>query len=175
MNRWTRLVRHQWLDESDTRRIVPNDMAQRLAARITASEALHTGEVRLCVEAALPWPVVWPVVNTETLAHTVRERALDWFGRLRIWDTEHNNGVLIYLLLAEQAIEVVADRALMQHVAPEHWQALVLRLSTQLQRGSVEAGLGEALDQVTDLLCTHFPAPQHHMPRNELPDTVVRC
>lgn len=172
MNKWVRILKHQWLDPSDTRRAVPDDMAERLARRVAASEARHTGEVRLCVEAALPWTTL---STQHALPDVVRTRALDWFGRLRIWDTEHNNGVLIYLLLAEHAIEFVADRALARHVTPEQWQAIVNRLSQQLRNGAFEDGLTQALEEVSALLVEHFPATAHGLPDNELPNSVVRC
>jgi uncharacterized membrane protein len=175
MKKWVRILKHQWLDPSDTRRAVPDDMAERLARRVAASETRHTGEVRLCVEASLPWTDLWTLSTERPLNTVVRERALSWFGRLRIWDTEHNNGVLIYLLLAEHAIEFVADRALARHVTPEQWQAIVNRLSQQLRNGAFEDGLTQALEEVSALLVEHFPVDQNNLPNNELPDGVVRC
>ncbi len=169
-----RLVRHLWFDVGDVRRVVPDDMAQRLARRVAASECRHTGEVRLCVEASLPAGEVWQTGSTESLPLRVRERALGWFGRLGIWDTEHNNGVLIYLLLAERAIEVVADRALTQRVAPAQWQAMVTGLGDCLRAGDVEGGLTQALEAVSAVLVAHFPAPEGWQRANELPDCVVR-
>ena len=76
---------------------------------MAASERRHSGEIRVCVEAGLPLSYLWRDA-------TARERAVTMFGKLRVWDTEHNNGVLIYLLLAEHAIEIVADRGLNRHV-----------------------------------------------------------
>src|SRR5690606_12915530 len=104
MNTLLRILKHRWLDRADTLRAVPDDMAERLARRVAASEARHTGEVRLCVEASLPTSYLWRVARGDSLTSVVRERAIAWFGRLRIWDTEDNNGVLIYVLLAEHAI-----------------------------------------------------------------------
>ena len=113
-----RMLRHRWLDESDTRKAIPPDLMERLARRIAASEKRHTGEVRIYVEAGLPMSYLWRNA-------TPRERAVAIFGKLRVWDTEDNNGVLIYLLLAEHAIEIVADRGLARHVAPDEWRAIV--------------------------------------------------
>ncbi|QIM53531.1 TPM domain-containing protein [Hydrogenophaga crocea] len=174
MNRWWRLFRHRWMDPGDSRRAVPDDMAERLAARVRASEARHTGEVRLLVEAGLPTSYVLRVHNDAALAAVVRERALAWFGRLRLWDTEHNNGVLIYLLLAENAIEFVADRGLARHVPPSAWQAIVDRLGTRLRAGEVEDGLTQALEEVSALLVMHCPAGPGVPAHNELPDEVLR-
>ncbi len=171
LGRW---MRHLWLDVGDVRRVVPDDMAERLARRVTASEGRHTGEVRLCVEASLPAGEIWQAGSTEALRLRVRERALGWFGRLGIWDTEHNNGVLIYLLLAERAIEIVADRTLTQRVTADEWQAMVGRLSDRLRAGEVEDGLTQALEEVSAVLVAHFPAPEGGRRANELPDCVVR-
>jgi uncharacterized membrane protein len=172
LGRW---MRHLWLDLGDVRRVVPDDMAERLAGRIAASEGRHTGEVRLCVEASLPAGEVWQAGSTQALSPLVREHALGWFGRLGIWDTEHNNGVLIYLLLAERAIEIVADRALTQRVRPDEWQAMVARLSERLHAGEMEDGLTQALAEVSAVLVAHFPAPPGWRRANELPDCVVRA
>jgi uncharacterized membrane protein len=92
-----------------------------------------------------------------------------------VWDTEHNNGVLIYLLLAEHAIEFVADRALARRVGPEQWQAIVDRLAQRLQDGAFETGLTQALEEVSALLVEHFPSTEETPILNELPDCVVRC
>jgi uncharacterized membrane protein len=174
MNKLIRILKHRWLDASDTTRAVPDDMAERLARRVAASEGRHSGEVRLCVEAALPTSYLWRINANTPLPAVVRERALTWFGRLRIWDTEHNNGVLIYLLLAEHAIEFVADRALARRVTPAEWQAIVDRLGVRLHEGAFEDGLTQALEEVSALLVTHFPAEAPAVRPNELPDAVVR-
>lgn len=175
MNTFVRILKHQWLDRSDTLRAVPDAMAERLARRVAASETRHTGEVRICVEAALPWTILWTLSAQQPLSMLVRERALDWFGRLRVWDTEYNNGVLIYLLLAEHAIEFVADRALARCVEPVQWQAIIDRLSKCLQDGAFEDGLTQALEEVSALLVAHFPAGHDTVETNELPNGVVRC
>jgi uncharacterized membrane protein len=104
---------------------------------------------------------------------------MSWFGRLRVWDTEHNNGVMIYLLLAERHIEVVADRGLSRHVAPAHWQTVVSRLSEQLKAGAFEQGLSAAMVEVSALLEAHFPEPTDPTERgqdaNQLSNSIVRA
>ena len=174
MNRWLRLFKHRWMDASDSRRAVPDAMAERLARRVAASEARHTGQVRLCVEASLPTSYLLRVGADEPLPAVVRDRALAWFGRLRLWDTEHNNGVLIYLLLAEHAIEFVADRALSRRVSQAQWQAIVDSLAVRLKSDEYEDGLTQALEEVSALLVRHFPAEADALRPNELPDAVVR-
>lgn len=173
--RLTNTIRHAWLDRSDTLRAIPDEMAQRLSQRVAASEGRHTGEVRLCVEASLPLGYVWRANGKEGMAGVLRQRALSWFGRLGVWDTEHNNGVLIYLLLAEHAIEVVADRALTRRVGQEQWQAMVDRLGTRLVHGAFEDGLTEALEEISAMLVAHFPLESGAPRLNELNNAVVRA
>ena len=172
MSQLKTLIRHAWWDDGDIRRHVPPDMALRLKARVAASESRHTGQIRICVEAALPASYVWRLNRSTPLAAVVRQRALMMFSKLRVWDTEHNNGVLIYLLLAEHAIEIVADRALAQRVSPDQWQAVVSRLATALATQQVEDGLTQAVEETSALLAQHFGMAANPVaPRsNELPD-----
>ncbi|MEO6015952.1 MAG: TPM domain-containing protein, partial [Polaromonas sp.] len=103
MNKLKLLLKHLWLDASDTRRAIPPDMLERLTRRVAASEQRHSGEIRLCVESSLPISYLWRLRSQTPLSELIRQRAITLFGKLRIWDTERNNGVLVYLLLAEQA------------------------------------------------------------------------
>lgn len=163
MNRWLRILRHRWLDETDTRRALGPQALRGLEARVRASEAQHSGEIRLCVEAGLPLSYLWR-------GATARERAITMFGKLRVWDTELNNGVLIYLLLAEHRIEIVADRGVNRHVSQAQWETIVAKMSAEFAAQRYEPGLAAAIDAVTVLLIQHFPlAAGQHNP-NELPD-----
>ena len=161
-----RMLEHRWLDESDTRKAIPPDLVERLARRVAASEKRHSGEVRIYVESGLPMSYLWRDA-------TPRERAVAMFGKLRLWDTEHNNGVLIYLLLAERAIEIVADRGLSNKVAAQEWQAIVERMSSAFREGRFEDGLTQALEEVSALLIAHFPLGSGDDNPNELPDEPV--
>jgi uncharacterized membrane protein len=163
MNRWLRILRHRWLDETDAARALGPQALQRLEDRVAASEKRHSGEIRLCVEAGLPLSYLWR-------GATPRQRAITLFGKLRVWDTEHNNGVLIYLLLAEHAIEVVADRGLARRVPPETWQQLVAGMREAFRAGHFEAGLAQAVERVDALLVAHFPLATGQANPNELPD-----
>ena len=172
----TTWLRHLWLDTSDTRRAIPPDMLERLAGRVQASERRHSGEIRICVEASLPASYLWRLGRHATVREITRQRAVMMFAKLRVWDTEHNNGVLIYLLLAERAIEIVADRGLVQHVSPVQWQAMVARMSAAFREGRYEDGLTQALEETSAVLMTHFAlAPGDNSPAdpNDLPDTPV--
>lgn len=161
-----RMFKHRWLDAADTRRAIPPELVQRLAARVAASERRHSGEVRIYVEAGLPLSYLWRDAAP-------RERAVAMFGKLRVWDTEHNNGVLIYLLLAEHAIEIVADRGLAQQVPGAEWLAIVQRMGAAFREGRFEDGLTQALEEVSALLVQHFPSEPGEANPNELPDTPV--
>ena len=175
LNRLTTLLRHRWLDTAHTRRALPADMAQRLAQRIVASEQRHTGQVRICAESGLPLSYLWRHAwQGEPLHAVLQQRALMLFSKFRIWDTEQNNGVLIYLSLPERHIEVVADRGLSRCVVPAQWQELVARLSAALQAGRFEQGLALALAEVSTLLEQHFPRPSGSQVVNELADSVLR-
>jgi uncharacterized membrane protein len=161
--RLARLLRHRWRDESDVRRALPTDALDRLQARIAESERQHSGEIRVCVEAGLPLSYLWRDAPP-------RERAVAMFGKLRVWDTEANNGVLIYLLLAEHAIELVADRGLTRVADDATWRAVVARLGQALHAGRFEEGLRHAIDEVDVLLREHFPLEEGVADSNELPD-----
>ena len=165
--RFARLIRHHWHQERGAvHRAIPPAMAERLAAQVRASETRHTGQIRLCVEAGLPSSYIWKGLGARERAHTL-------FGKLGVWDTEHNNGVLIYLLLSERAIEVLADRGLNAHISPDQWRALVERMGTAFRDGRPEDGLTEAIDEVTELLVRHFPRDSGAQGVNELPDAPV--
>ena len=166
MNRLLRIIKHRWLDETDTRRALGHGALERIEARIAESERHHRGEIRACVESGLPLSYLWRDADA-------RERAVAMFGKLRVWDTEENTGVLIYLLLAEHRIELVADRGLSRHVDAQRWQALVVEMSAAFRAGRFEDGLSLAIDRVDRLLAHHFPAaPGTHNP-DELPNTPV--
>ncbi|AEG91444.1 TPM domain-containing protein [Ramlibacter tataouinensis] len=161
-----RLLKHRWLDDFDTRRALPPELLERLAGRVAASERRHSGEIRLYVEAGLPNSYIWR-------GATARERAVALFGKLRVWDTEQNNGVLIYLLLAEHAIEIVADRGLARQVEAHDWQAIVAHMRQAFREGRFEDGLTQALEEVSALLVRHFPLAPGQANPNELPDAPV--
>jgi uncharacterized membrane protein len=166
MNKLTRILQHRWLDERDAQRAVGTQALRRIEARVAASERHHSGEIRVCVEAGLPMSYLMRNASA-------RERAVAMFGKLRVWDTEHNNGVLIYLLLAERRIELVADRGLNRHVDATEWQRITAAMSAAFKAGQFEAGLNQAIDAVDALLLRHFPVDAADPNPNELPDRPV--
>jgi uncharacterized membrane protein len=165
MAKLTRILKHRWLDEADRRRALDDAALQRLAAQVAASEQHHSGEIRVSVEAALPMSYL--LRNLQA-----RDRAVMLFSKLRVWDTEDNNGVLIYLLLAEHAIEIVADRGLTRHVPQAQWDALVAGMREAFVQHRFEAGLNAAIAAVDGLLRLHFPLAPGAVNPNELPDGV---
>ena len=165
MGHWiARLFKHRRFDERDAQRLLGAGALQRVQARVAASEAGHSGEIRVCVEAGLPLSYLRRNARA-------RERAVAMFGKLRVWDTEHNNGVLIYLLIAEHAIEIVADRGLARQVGEAAWQRITATMKAAFQRGEFEAGLNQAVDAVDALLREHFALAPGEANPNDLPDT----
>ena len=176
INKLKTIVRHLWLDADDTHRAIPRDMLKRLAQRVATSERRHSGEVRICVEASLPASYVWRLDSNNSIGALSRQRAVMMFGKLRVWDTEHNNGVLIYLLLAEHAIEIVADRGLTKHVSTAQWQEMVSHMSAAFKASRYEEGLTEALAEISAVLMRYFAidgAPGAAINPNELPDNPL--
>ncbi len=162
LERLARILRHRWHDEAAARAFPP-DVLRRLADRVAAGEQRHAGQVRVCVESALPTSYLWRGASA-------RERAVTQFGKLRVWDTEQNSGVLLYLLVCEHAIEIVADRGIARRVDAAQWQRLVAGMGGAFREGRFEDGLAHAIDEVSSLLATHFPAGAGQARTNELPD-----
>jgi uncharacterized membrane protein len=156
-----RIWKHRWMDERDIRRAVPPELLAQLERFTEASEARHSGEIRICIEAGMPMSYLWRDA-------TPRERAVAMFGKLRVWDTAHNNGVLIYLLLAERAIEIIADRAISTPANSIFWQNIVAQLSEHLKRGDYERGLTQAMEEISALLVQQFPVDANQTNPNEL-------
>jgi len=171
LQRLITLLRHRWLDESDTRRLLKPETIDQLTRRVGASERRHTGEIRIVVEAGLPLSYLWRHCRDKVgMAALTRERASTLFGKLRVWDTANNNGVLIYLLLAERTIELLADRGVNAFVSAAEWDAMVRRMGLAFAGGRYEDGLTQALEEVSAVLVANFPADAAAANPNELPD-----
>ncbi len=154
------LLHHRWRE----RRIFTPKVLDRIEQTIKAGETTHSGQVRFVVEGALDGA---PLFRNQP----PRERALDIFSRLRIWDTAHNNGVLIYLLLADRDVEIVADRGIDAHVGPAAWENICRSMEKEFRAGLFEHGVIKGIQDVSRLLAQHFPPEPGH--RNELPDAPV--
>ena len=164
MSHWMlRLLKHRRLDEADAKRLLGDGALERIQARVAASERAHSGEIRVCVEAGLP-------LSYLRRGAAPRERAVAMFGKLGVWDTEENNGVLIYLLLAEHAIEIVADRGLNRHVDAAEWERIAATMREAFRSHRFEEGLNQAVDAMDALLVRHFPLAASAPNPNELPN-----
>lgn len=165
-----RFFKHSWYGATVTRKVITVDMAQRLQRRVAASEQRHSGEIRIYVERRLPFTDLFQPSPTRQLT---RARAVKQFAQLGVWDTASNNGVLIYLLLAERAIEIVADRGLNVLVEQAAWNAMANRMRMAFKQGQFEDGLTQALEELSALLIQHFPVDPAQSNANELPDAPV--
>ncbi len=158
-----RLWRHLATDQGSVRRRFPDAVLGRVEAAIADGERQHRGQVRFAVEPSLPLARVLRGV-------TPRERALEVFGLLRIWDTEENCGVLVYLLLADRDVEIVADRGIHGHVGTAAWEAVCRKMEAAFREGRFAEGVEAGIAEINALLATHYPR-ESGTGGNELPDT----
>ena len=142
----------------------PRHTLDAIERAIKASETAHTGEIRFAVEGALDG---MPLFNDQS----ARERAIDVFAQLRVWDTEDNNGVLIYLLLADRDVEIVADRGINAKVGAPEWEKICRMMEAAFHQGNYEKGVVSGIEAVTQHLAAHFPGSGAN--HNELPDRPV--
>ena len=154
------LLEHRWR----VRRIFPAKVLAAIEQAIGAGESTHSGQVRFVVEGALDGAPLFKGLSA-------RERALDIFSQLRIWDTAHNNGVLIYLLLADRKVEIIADRGIDARVGAAGWEKICAEMERDFEAGNFEAGAIRGIEAVSRELAVHFPP--HHGDKNELPDAPV--
>src|SRR5580698_3603905 len=154
------LIEHHWR----VRRVFPQVALDLIEQAIRAGEAMHSGQVRFVVEGSLDGKPLFS-------GQSARERALDIFAHLRIWDTEHNNGVLIYLLLADRDVEIIADRGIDAKVGAAGWETICRAMEDDFRAGNFEAGVVKGIEAVSRELAKHFPSGGPH--QNELPDAPV--
>ena len=147
------------------RRRFPSATLDAIRQAIAASEGSHLGEIVFAVEGRLPLAALWCGV-------TPRQRAQAVFSDLRVWDTAHNSGVLIYLLLADQAIEIVADRGIAARVDEAQWRDVCALMRGPFARGEAQAGALAGIAAVTEILRRHLPAEELTNP-DERPDRPV--
>jgi len=164
MNKIKRTLKHLLSARWQVARVLPSSAMHRIQAAITESERLHDGELRFAVEPGLDW-------HQLGRGQTSRARAIEVFSQLRVWDTAHNSGVLIYLLLADRKVEIVADRGIHAKVGQAGWETLCRHMERQFRAGAFEVGVLEGIAAITELLQQHFPALEDNP--NELPDTPI--
>ncbi|ABM41708.1 protein of unknown function DUF477 [Acidovorax sp. JS42] len=160
----SRILRHLATTSWQVRRAFPASTLKAIEEAVRASESSHGGEIRFVVEGALDGAPLWR-------GQSARERAIDLFGRLRVWDTEHNNGVLIYVLLADRRVEIVADRGIHACCGANAWAVICRGIEERFSKGDFDAGSVLGIEAVTRLLACHFPVRSDD--HNELPDNPV--
>jgi uncharacterized membrane protein len=160
LKRW---LRHWLITPRRVHRVLPPAALERIRAAIAQTETTHAGEIRFAVEASLPWSYL----KRDAPA---RQRATMVFAKLRVWDTEANNGVLLYVDLADRAIEIVADRGIARHVPRHEWEAICNVVREHFRRGEFEAGVIAGVQAIGAVLARHFPLAPGEVNPNELSD-----
>ncbi len=159
-----RFFKHLFSTPWHARRYFSHTAMHNIEVAIRQSECTHTGEIRFVVEAGLhPMDLI--------MGKAPRQRALELFARLGIWDTADNNGVLIYLQLADRDVEIVADRGIHGHVGAGGWEAVCREMEAAFRRGQFESGVLSGIQQIGKVLQKHFPATTAN--NNELPDAPL--
>jgi uncharacterized membrane protein len=161
---FSRAMRHLFAPPWVLRHAFPASALDTIESAVKASEGLHRGEIRFAVECALDFV---PVLR----GLTARERALEVFSLSRVWDTEENTGVLLYLQLVDRDVEIVADRGIARLIAQAEWDAICRRMEASFGAGRYEAGVLAGIGEITALLTRHFPADAANA--DELPDRPI--
>lgn len=163
--RMTRWLRHVFTPPWTWRRAFPQAALDAIEAAIRAGEATHGGEIRFAIENSLPGVLAWRGMSA-------RERAIEVFSNLGVWDTEHNSGVLVYVLLADRDIEIVADRGIAARVDATAWEAIAQAMEGAFRQGEFTRGAVEGVHGASALLARHFP-PLAHNPDELLNRPVI--
>lgn len=154
-----RIFRHLLLPQWSIGLAFPQRVLASIERAIAASEQRHNAELRFAVEAGLPLAALWR-------GQTARQRAVEVFSRLRVWDTEHNSGVLIYVQLVDRKVDILADHGINVLVPQVEWDAICRRLEGSYRKGEFEQGTLAAIEEISVRLARHFP-PRETNP-NEL-------
>ncbi len=162
---WGRIFRHLVYFPGRVRRVFPATTLNAIEQAIRVCEDSHQGEIRFAVEGAIG---LLPLLG----GVTARQRAIETFSALRVWDTEHNNGVLIYLLLADRKVEIVADRGVNRLAGSPVWEGICREMENAFHQGQFEAGVVGGIRAVGACLATYYPAQGGAKP-NELSDRPV--
>jgi uncharacterized membrane protein YgcG len=159
-----RLIRHLCTTRWSTRARFSQPVLDAIAQAISECEDRHGGEIRFIVETAFDLPELWRDMPP-------RQRALQLFGQFGVWDTAHNNGVLVYVLMADRDVEIVADRGIAQHVSQAEWQAVCRQMEAHFRAGRFREASVLGILGVGALLGKHFPG--RRASDNELPNQPV--
>ena len=156
-----RFLKHAFSSGLKTRLLFPKKSLKRIKEAVANSENKHRGEIRVCIEKSLtPLQILQGVKG--------RDRAVEMFSELRVWDTEENNGVLIYLLIADRDIEILADRGIMRDAPANFWNEICGEIENNFRKKKFEEGILQAIDHIEKLLIEKYPKNGHDA--NELPD-----
>ncbi len=161
---FSRTLKHLFYPGWWLRRDFPANALAKVESAIKASESKHSGEIRFAIESSLPLKALW----CDELTH---ERAIEVFSLLRVWDTEDNNGVLIYLLLADHKVEITADRNINKVVGKVEWQRICNLMETDFRAGHFGDGVIKGIEEISSLLEKHFPIGDND--KNELSNKPV--
>ena len=148
--KFTRAIKHIFHNPWIVERCFPKESMKRIENAIKASEHLHSGQVVVAIEPALDFGHILRTISP-------RSRSIDVFSRLRIWDTAQNNGVLIYLLLADRDVEILADRGIHQAAGQEAWELICREMEQSFRLGEFEAGVIKGIERVGAILQDKFP------------------
>lgn len=159
-----RLMRHLATTRWTTRRHFPPQVRDAIEQAIGDCEAHHGGEIRFVVETAFDLPELWHDLPART-------RALQLFGQFGVWDTAHNNGVLIYVLMADHVVEIIADRGIAARVPQQEWEGVCRQMEQHYKQGRFREGSVAGIQAVGRLLGRHFPGSKHG--DSELPNQPV--
>ncbi|HVJ31187.1 MAG TPA: TPM domain-containing protein [Gammaproteobacteria bacterium] len=146
-----RVLSHLLLPRSALHRRYPSHVLTAIEDAIESSERMHRAEIRVAIEVALDWRTLWRM-------HSARERALEVFAQLGVWNTAERNGVLIYLLLAERDVEIVADQGFEDRVSSGEWQRACTLMERELAAGRWRDGILVGIEAITVLLQREFSA-----------------
>ncbi len=158
-SKFSRLWKHVVTTRRIVTRALPDESMTKIEQVIGHAERGSSGQIRLVVECH--WPL-WQVAH-----QTARSRALEWFSHMRVWDTDHNNGVLVYLLFAEHDVEILADRGFNKKITTAQWEMICKTMEANFREDRFEEGIVEGVNAIGDVLREHFPAD---MGKNEQPD-----
>lgn len=159
-----RFLKHFWMGSSAVKRYLPSSALDDIEQAIKQGEQHHSGQVCFAVEASLDWHDLW--VNK-----TARQRGIELFSQLRIWDTEQNNGVLIYLLLADHDVEMIVDRGVNSKLDQQLWEDVCHKMENDFRHGLFAEGVLEGIRRVSQHLAEHYPSAGEKL--NELPNRPV--
>ena len=160
-----RLWQHLLHPRFRVQRYFPTPALESISRHIGASEQKHLGQIRFVIESHWAW---FDIIRQKT----PHQRALEWFGRERIWDTEHNTGILIYISFADKAVEIIADRGINQQITANEWQAICNTMSPYFTDKNYVAGFSAGLNTMTQLLIQKYPRTDSNF-HNELSDEII--